>query len=345
MKRGRGKDEEEEGKAEELEADTDNELEFELERELERQLDEEEEEGACNENENESQAKKKRKIGNATGALNLIDIPDHTILLIMTYLSARDLYSCSQTCKSLNKVSTEDLLWKRLYNFRWPNNHGKGWKNFDGTKGTEDAENKSWREIYFERAKADSAFALTGCDDFLREHLKQMQAHLLESCPERGAIDKLNKSEKERKRCRRSRTKFEGSIKEQIKNFREKHGLQPSQWSDANPHVCDGRVCEMVALGGDHSMVFVCKSTGKVHVCGEACAHDGGSLVVDSESGTKVCKITGYVVESDMTTLHGGDWENEGEKGMHHDLGDSFGKGRLGRAYEAGYFANEAPWA
>ncbi|QDZ25085.1 hypothetical protein A3770_15p76030 [Chloropicon primus] len=274
----------------------------------------------------------------------LADLPSCVLLRVFLYLSAKDLVSCSLVNRLLGKVACEDLLWKRLHDFRWPN---RGGGVLSGDEMMLDGEPNAWKNIYFERAKSDIGHSQAGCDDFMKEHIQQMHLHLLDSCPDREAFGNSTGLDVAGGRGAGSECDYVGgsrkprrqsTMSELIERFRRDNPATIT----ATDHHCDGKTCEMVELRRD-SRVYICQCSGKVHVCGERCE----SYVVDSNDGSKVCKITGWVIgvseTADTTPAEEMGWrEDEVDAQCVEDVdAPAFGKGRLGRAYERGYYMNE----
>ena len=100
----------------------------------------------------------------------------------MLNLSAKDLACCARVCRALRLASSEDLLWKRLHDLRWPDPCCRSSGGHDEVSRF--GKPKAWRKIYFDRAMADLRRSQNGCDDFMSGHIKQMHLHLLEHAPD-----------------------------------------------------------------------------------------------------------------------------------------------------------------
>ena len=87
--------------------------------------------------------------------------------------------------------------------------------------------------------------------------------------------------------------------------------------------LCSGTLCEYDLLDVN---TYVCRSTGCVHVCGDACM-----CRVEMPAGElPVCRISGRCFESLMHPTADGEGAEEG------DCGEG---ARLGAAFEQGYYA------
>ena len=345
-------------------------LELELERELERQ--------GCEEvHLATDEGKKRKRVGDPLVApptakrgatsktppgaahprrVYLSDLSEELLLRVMLNLSAKDLACCARVCRALRLASSEDLLWKRLHDLRWPDPCCRSSGGHDEVSRF--GKPKAWRKIYFDRAMADLRRSQNGCDDFMSGHIKQMHLHLLEHAPDgnddarvddlvsgggqhcnyqhgrgfgfagrRGGRDKnaLGGGPLDQGRAGRRRS----TMSELIRRYRTE-GAGVGGGGRAGHHDgCKGEGgCELVEVDGGSGDVYICRGCGLVHVCGRECDR----FVVDSGSGEMICTQTGRVLGSGATAEEN-EVDADGEDG-----GGCFGKGRLGRAYEQGYY-------
>ena len=223
-------------------SDEDMELELELQKELQRQV-EDEDDDEENDSEPSSEPSNKRHKQEAqqgepsaaaggggggggecscssSSALSFEDLAPELIVRVLLHLSAQDLASVAQVCKGLHEISQEDLLWKRLYSFRWEegkrgtssrhisgpglesdNVHLSGDLDLDVTfrecmargrgrgEGEREGEAEArlprfvWRGLYLERARSTLKDSLHGACDVMKKHILQMHAHLWAAQP------------------------------------------------------------------------------------------------------------------------------------------------------------------
>ena len=199
---------------------------------------------------------------------------------------------------------------------------GKGGIDDHGRRGSSSsASSRSgfWHQIYLERARATLQDSLRGCDEVMGQHIRQMYAHWWTAHPEMTfmSLDSEDPSSENRRRR-------ESTVSDKIDEYRRKRNLDTKgNWS----HRCSGDSCVIKKLSRD---VFICESSGNVHVCGDAC----DQKVVDTNNGNFVCKVTGLVFEGQLSSAaYAGGGAEEKRKEQQEETNWK------ANAYETGYFA------
>lgn len=240
---------------------------------------------------------------------NFSKIPMEIFQNILKFLSSEDLVTCAIVCQFLRKVASDESLWRRLYCLRWglPSAGGQGTR----PRGC------AWKQLYFERDRADMIEFVRNTPIEFREYYIQMQAAKRSQAPLPTQIkDDL--------------IILDTTVAEQITSWRSGHGL-PDVY--VGNHVCSGKTCSYSQIGD----VFLCEKTGRAHVCDDTCRE----TILDPSNDLLVCTISGRCFDRWLSAE-----EEEAVSG--HQLMESnvvleegeelfMGSGRLGRAYSLGY--------
>lgn len=301
-------------------------------------------------------------------------LTDICILNMLARLSPEDLTCLAQTNRYFRSIASDSLVWRGLYHARWPagpsddqSQHATAdWKTLYMQRDTTEftathAADASLREIYIRAHRARRA-----------EPLSSEQANNLFIDSSRGKpelfdhIAAFRRESETRARTTNNKTATNIIMDAHAAHdddggddtFRRASSLRPTS-SDLQEYIqnpknqCQGR-CNWVPL--NNTPHFICQYCYHVHVCGENMCTEGQ---IADQSGQLVCTITGRCFQRLLTDaeengiavgggLHsntgggtgggggeisedGGDW-NAVEEGM---------GGRLGRAFFAGYNADE----
>lgn len=236
-------------------------------------------------------------------------IPLELFQSILKFLSSEDLVTCAIVCQFLKRVASDESLWRRLYCLRWglPSTFRQGSR----PRGC------AWKQLYFERDRADMIEFVRNTPVEFREYYIQMQAAKRSQAPLPAQI-------------KDDFIILDTTVAEQITSWRTSQGLPDVYVGD---HVCSGKTCSYWQIGD----VFLCEKTGRAHVCDDACRE----TVLDPSNDLLVCTISGRCFDrwlsaeeeeavSGSQLMESNVVQEEGEEPF-------MGSGRLGRAYSLGY--------
>ena len=216
-------------------------------------------------------------------------LPEDCVNMVLRHLSPNELVSLSLTCRYFAKQCNQDFLWRQCYVQRF------GYSSVAQRNGMKDQYIKADAlEIDKEMRMAPEGFEKI-CTEAAISKRSQVCQNLAPLCGQ-IAIDRAVSEWK-------THRKFSG---------------------DVGAHVCSRR--EGCTYHEVAQQVFVCESTGKVHVCDDSCKE----RYVDTDLGTEVCEISG--VSFDTVLQEEEDDAEQGEQDQHY-----FEKGYFGRAFEVGY--------
>lgn len=236
------------------------------------------------------------------------NIPLELFQNILKFLSSEDLVTCAAVCQFLRNVASDESLWRRLYCLRW----GLPSINSQSTR----PRGSAWKQLYFERDRADMIEFVRNTPVEFREYYIQMQAAKRSQAPLPSQInDDLIIVDK--------------TIAEQITSWRRTRELPDMYLGD---HFCSGRMCSYFQIGD----VFLCEKTGRAHVCDDTCRE----TILDPSNDLLVCTISGRCFDRWLSPA---EEEEAGHQLMdgtvvQEELEEPFmGSGRLARAYSLGY--------
>ncbi|KAI7994603.1 F-box protein SKIP31 [Camellia lanceoleosa] len=229
-------------------------------------------------------------------------IPPELFHHILKFLSSEDLISCSQVCRLLNFVASDECLWRRLYCMRW-----------GLLPPTTKLRECAWKKLYIQRDEEDMAEFVRNCTSEFKEYYVQMQAAKRSQTPLPSQVND-------------DRIILDKTLSDQVSIWKSSRGLTDKVVLD---HDCSGETCTYYQIGD----VFVCEKTGQVHVCDDTCRE----AVLDPTNEHLVCTISGHCFDR---LLSPGEMEpdTEQEQGGVSDEAEPFmGSGRFARAYLLGY--------
>ncbi|KAI3792890.1 hypothetical protein L2E82_06781 [Cichorium intybus] len=229
-------------------------------------------------------------------------IPPELFPHILKFLSSEDLVSCSLVCRFLNFASSDESLWRRLYCMRWG--------ILPPTKNLRD---RAWKKLYIQRDEEDMVEFVRNCPIEFKEYYIQMQVAKRSQAPlpcqlkdDWMILDK--------------------SVADQVSIWKKSKGLTDKVFAD---HDCSGETCSYYQIGD----VFVCETTGYVHVCDDTCK----DVVLDPENELLVCTISGHCFDRLLSPSETGDMEEQQQAGVTDEAEPFMGSGRFARAYQLGY--------
>ncbi|CAM6108221.1 unnamed protein product [Calypogeia fissa] len=240
---------------------------------------------------------------------NFGKIPPELFPNILKFLSSEDLSMCAGVCKFLRVATSDESLWRRLYCLRW------------GPPAQADRKGKlrgcAWKQLYFERDKADMADFVRNTPDEFREYYVQMQAAKRSQAPAPSQV-------------RDDLVVIDMTVADHITEWRRNHHL-PDVYLDH--HLCSGRTCSYNQIGD----IFLCEKTGRAHVCDDTCRE----TILDPSNELLVCTVSGRCFDRWLD----GDDEDESTPSRQQaesiaaaEEGETYmNAGRLGRAYLLGY--------
>ena len=234
-------------------------------------------------------------------------------LHILSLLSAEDLMSIMGTCSHFNSLGRNDLLWHHLYKTRWQGEPPIEIGN-DAASGR-----TSWLVTYKERDGLEVQ-SISSVEQPLQVIYRQRAYAKRSEPPPACTMHSV---------CSKNRTQV------LVDSFRRARGLTINSY--ANNTGCVDTMCTFSHVTTN---VWMCEACGRVHVCEDVCAEGG----VDPMSHVLICPISGRcfvdrlvsefeedkAAADDGMTAAAEDWN--AEEGM---------GGRLGRAFYAGYNADE----
>lgn len=236
---------------------------------------------------------------------NFSKIPLELFQNILKFLSSEDLVTCAIVCHFLRKVASDESLWRRLYCLRW------GFRQGTRPRGC------AWKQLYFERDRADMIEFVRNTPVEFREYYIQMQAAKRSQAPLPAQI-------------KDDFIILDTTVAEQITSWRTSQGLPDVYLGD---HVCSGKTCSYSQIGD----VFLCEKTGRAHVCDDACRE----TVLDPSNDLLVCTISGRCFDRWLSAEEeeavSGSQLMESNVVLEEGEEPFMGSGRLGRAYSLGY--------
>ncbi|KAL4592965.1 hypothetical protein LXL04_005974 [Taraxacum kok-saghyz] len=228
-------------------------------------------------------------------------IPPELFPHILKFLSSEDLVSCSLVCRFLNFASSDESLWRRLYCMRW-----------GILPPTKNLRESAWKKLYIQRDEEDMVEFVRNCPIEFKEYYIQMQVAKRTQAPLPSQL-------------KDDWMILDKSVADQVSIWKRSKGLTDKVFSD---HNCSGETCSYYQIGD----VFVCETTGYVHVCDDTCK----DVVLDPENELLVCTISGHCFDRLLSPSETGD--NEEQQGGVTDEAEPFmGSGRFARAYQLGY--------
>ncbi|CAH9077589.1 unnamed protein product [Cuscuta europaea] len=249
----------------------------------------------------------KERKNNALWALRWMEtgvfrkIPPELLHQILKFLSSEDLVACSLSCKFLNYAASDESLWRRLYCMRW------------GLLPPNRPRECAWKMMYIQRDTDDMAEFVRHCPSEFKQYYIQMQAAKRSQAP---LLSQVNDDH----------IILDKTIADQISIWKKNKGLSDKVWAD---HACSGETCTYYQIGD----VFLCESTGQVHVCDDTCKE----VVLDPSNELLVCTISGHCFDR-MLSPSEIDLDAEQQQGSGIDEAEPFmGSGRFARAYLLGY--------
>lgn len=248
----------------------------------------------------------------------LASLPDMVLWRVLCALSAEDLSSLAQCSRFFNCVSSDNMLWGRLYSARWP----KG-KNEEEQDDNEQYEADNWKVLYVNRDKLELAKAIQHApDEALQPLYRQMAvAKRSETLGLLGCDDLFTGGSPKASEAMTMTLK--------VAEYRKQHGVNHNKIKSCPES------CKFEQLDGK---VWICQGCGQVHPCGDRC----NERKLDRGSNMLICPITGRCWHRLMSEFEeaqegpvGGVDEGPGDDWNE----DSHISGRLGRAFYAGYNA------
>lgn len=266
------------------------------------------------EDEAEERLSKKPRIDKACGEIpsiesgNFSKIPLELFHNILKFLSSEDLVTCATVCQFLRTVASDESLWRRLYCLRWglPSSVGQSTR----PRGS------AWKQLYFERDRADMVEFVRNTPSEFREYYIQMQAAKRSQAPLPSQVkDDL--------------IIVDTTVAEQITSWRRSHELP-----DVYPgnHLCSGKTCTYFQIGD----VFLCEKTGRTHVCDDTCRE----TILDPSNDLLVCTISGRCFDRWLSPAEeeAGSGNQQDSNVVPEEVEEPFmGSGRFARAYSLGY--------
>lgn len=228
-------------------------------------------------------------------------IPSECLHHILKFLSSEDLVACSLSCKFLNYAASDDSLWRRLYCIRW------------GLLPPNRPRECAWKLMYIQRDTDDMAEFVKHCPSDFKQYYIQMQAAKRSQAP---LLSQVNDDH----------IILDKTVADQISIWKKNKGFNDEVFVD---HACSGETCTYYQIND----VFVCESTGHVHVCDDACRE----VVLDPTNDLLVCTISGHCFDRMVSPSEiEADVEQQQASGI--DEAEPFmGSGRFARAYLLGY--------
>lgn len=232
----------------------------------------------------------------------LSKVPPELFLHILKFLSSEDLISCSQVCKFMSHVASDESLWRRLYCLRWG--------LLPPTKRLREC---AWKTLYIRRDEEDLIESAKNCQPEFKEYYIQMHTAKRSEAP---LLSQVNDD----------RVIIDKTVADQIDIWKSSKGLNGKATVD---HACSGESCSYHQIGN----VFVCEKTGNVHVCDDTCRE----VFLDPENQLLVCRVSGRCFD---TLLSSTEMESDTEQqlsGLIDEAEPFMGAGRFARAYLLGY--------
>lgn len=172
----------------------------------------------------------------------LLMLPWELLLQLVKWLSAEELVICARTCRALQTACGEPTLWRRLYRLRWG----------AADHRLVESQNHNWKVLYIERDGEDIREARSG--GAMSDIYVQMHAAKRAEAPSRATF-----------------------IVEQASMLGLTTAEKVALWrktrpfGDSSKHTdCSCTTCTYHTIDDVH----LCTSSGKAHVCDDACRED-----------------------------------------------------------------------
>lgn len=231
----------------------------------------------------------------------LLVLPKEVQMRILSFLSAADLTTCAVLCNHLKSLSSEDLLWRRLFRSRWK-------------AGQDEEGDKNWKMRYMNRDAEEARHVVEEAPEMLCDLYLQMQLAKRQQTLSRTAVDDQMRV-------------GEPQVLRALTHWRKSRGFGDEVRPRPNVSHTDLHFHQI----GD---LFCCEETGWVHVCDEKCRE----CVVDQTTGLLVCPISGRLSDVMMTECE--EQDRWGAVARGEDPLEDYG-GRLANAYQAGYYCDD----
>jgi len=183
-------------------------------------------------------------------------LPEDLKFRVFSHLSASFLHLIVLVNRDFKKLSTLDSLWKPLFLQRWVDT--------EICRG-------SWKTAYFLRDCREH-------DKLINDTKGECQTEFLVM---QAAQRSLCLSESKKVALTRKRPLSE------VSDWRQKQKFRPDP-----THQCSGKTCEYLVSG----RLYVCKNTGKEHLCGEDCV-ERTSVSIGYGCEAVVCPVSGLQLD------------------------------------------------
>ncbi|XP_063946240.1 F-box protein SKIP31 isoform X2 [Daucus carota subsp. sativus] len=234
----------------------------------------------------------------------LSKVPPEVFHDILKFLSSEDLVACSQVCKYLSFVASEETLWRNLYAMRWGLLRPKS-KYCDC----------AWKKLYIQRDEEEMVKFVRNCPSEFKEYYIQMQTAKRCQAPIPSQDDWLI---------------LDKTVADEVSTWKSSKGLTDPVVTD---HACSGKYCSYHQIGD----VFVCEKTGNIHVCDDTCKDASADLT----NGLLVCPISGHCFERLMSPAEELDQHTDqlifGQDAVSDEAEPFMGSGCYAQAYLLGY--------
>ncbi|KAK1372445.1 F-box protein SKIP31 [Heracleum sosnowskyi] len=231
----------------------------------------------------------------------LSKVPPEVFHDILKFLSSEDLVSCSQVCRYLSFVASDETLWRHLYCMRWGLLRPKS-KYCDC----------AWKKLYLQRDEEEMVHYVRNCPSESKAYYIQMQTAKRCQAPIPSQDDSMI---------------LDKTVADEVSTWKSSKGLTDQVVTD---HACSGKDCSYHQIGD----VFVCEKTGNIHVCDDSCKDASADLT----NGLVVCTISGHCFERLMSPTDEVDQDTDQQQDAVSDEAEPFmGSGLYARAYSLGY--------
>ncbi|KAL8101715.1 hypothetical protein AgCh_033562 [Apium graveolens] len=251
----------------------------------------------------------------------LSKVPPEVFHDILKFLSSEDLIACSQVCRYLSFVASDETLWRHLYCMRWGLLRPKS-KYCDC----------AWKKLYLQIPESEWKVMCAGTTmsvSSTRDEEETVQ--YVRNCP--SECKEYYIQMQTAKRCQAPIPSQDESmildktVADEVSTWKSSKGLTDQVVTD---HACSGKNCSYHQIGD----VFVCEKTGNIHVCDDTCKDASADLT----NGLLVCTISGHCFERLMSPTDEVDQDTDQQQGGVSDEAEPFmGSGRYARAYSLGY--------
>jgi len=226
---------------------------------------------------------------------HLTTLPDDVVNVILRHLAPCDLTALASTCATLRAKCDADVLWRQCFEERF----GNDFKTSVGGM-------MSWKRKYFAADRAEITRELRMAPEgFERICVEAQVSKRSQVCVRLAPLQEIGESDRA------------------VANWKRKRSFS---CDDVDRHRCSRRLgCTYHVV---HVNVFVCESSGRVHVCDENCRE----RMFDTENETEICEISGASFD---TVLQEHDDENTAD--LQDQQEQYFERGFFGRAFAVGY--------